>query len=93
MPKMYELLHSPFCGSTDISDRKEDLNFRAAFWACLFITSRVYCLDSFAGNERFVDAMIAEMNSLFMNKINIFCYEKNNRILCPVGRAFVISFV
>ena len=37
MPKMYELLHCPFCGSTDISDRKEDFNFRAAFWACLFI--------------------------------------------------------
>ena len=93
MPKMYELLHCPFCGSTEISDRKENFNFRADFWACLFIYIWGVLLAAFAGSKRFVDAMIAEMNSLSMNEINIFCHEKNNRILCPVGRAFVISLV
>ena len=34
---MYEDLHCPFCGSTDISDRRESFNYEAAFWAALFI--------------------------------------------------------
>ena len=59
---------------------------------CLY-TSGVCCLAAFAGSTRFVDAIIAEMNSLSMNEINIFCHEKINRILRPVGRAFVISLV
>lgn len=35
---MHDELHCPFCGSTDISYRKEDFNFKAAFWACLFLS-------------------------------------------------------
>ena len=77
---------------TSLTAKKTSTSGQPFGLVCLY-TSRVYCLDAFAGNERFVDAIIAEMNSLSMNKINIFCYEKNNRILCPVGRAFVNSLV
>ena len=34
--KMYELIHCPFCGSTDISERREDFNYKAAFWGVFF---------------------------------------------------------
>lgn len=33
---MYDELHCPFCGSTNIYDRKEDFNFEAAFWWMIF---------------------------------------------------------
>ena len=34
---MYDLLHCPFCGSTDIDDWQEDFNHRAAFWGMFFL--------------------------------------------------------
>jgi len=37
MVEMYELIHCPFCGSTDIEERREGFNYKAAFWGLLFI--------------------------------------------------------
>lgn len=35
--RLYDELHCPFCGSTDITDWKEDFNHRAAFWGTFFL--------------------------------------------------------
>ena len=59
---MYEVLHCPFCGSTDISEREESFNYKAAFWAALFIhiwgvlfgffcRKRTICTCNECGNE------------------------------------------
>lgn len=34
---MYEDLHCPFCGSTDIYDSREFFNYKAAFWGIIFL--------------------------------------------------------
>ena len=34
---MYEYLHCPFCGSTDLECCKENFNYKAAFWGALFL--------------------------------------------------------
>ena len=34
---MYNELHCPFCGSTDICSWKEGFNHRAAFWGMFFM--------------------------------------------------------
>lgn len=34
---MYEELHCPFCGSTDIYDSEESFNYKAAFWGMFFM--------------------------------------------------------
>lgn len=34
---MYAEIHCPFCGSTDINSARESFNYKAAFWAVLFI--------------------------------------------------------
>lgn len=35
---MYELIHCPFCGSTEIAYWKEHFNYKAAFWGTLFLS-------------------------------------------------------
>ena len=35
--RLYDELHCPFCGSTDIIDWKEEFNYKAAFWGALFL--------------------------------------------------------
>ncbi len=60
--KLYDELHCPFCGSTDITDWKEDFNHRAAFWGVLFLhlwgilfgcfcRKRTMCRCNRCGNE------------------------------------------
>lgn len=34
---MYEYIHCPFCGSTNIHCSKESFNHRAAFWGAIFL--------------------------------------------------------
>lgn len=34
---MYDELHCPFCGSTDIYDSVETFNYKAAFWGYFFL--------------------------------------------------------
>jgi len=34
---MYDELHCPFCGSTDIYDSQESYNYKAAFWGVVFL--------------------------------------------------------
>ncbi len=33
---MYDELHCPFCGSTNIYDCRESFNYKAAFWGLFF---------------------------------------------------------
>jgi hypothetical protein len=35
---MYEEIHCPFCGGTNITCSKEGFNFKAAFWGALFLS-------------------------------------------------------
>ena len=35
--RLYEELHCPFCGSTEITTWKEGFNHRAAFWGVIFL--------------------------------------------------------
>lgn len=35
---IYEEVHCPFCGSTDIDGSSESFNFKAAFWGTLFLS-------------------------------------------------------
>ena len=35
--RIYEELHCPFCGSTYIDYKNESFNYKAAFWAVLFL--------------------------------------------------------
>lgn len=34
---MYEELHCPFCGSTDIYTSTETYNYKAGFWGLIFL--------------------------------------------------------
>ena len=34
---LYEYVHCPFCGSSDVENRREKFNYKAAFWAILFL--------------------------------------------------------
>ena len=36
---MYEELHCPFCGSTEISVNKETYNYKAGFWGLIFLNA------------------------------------------------------
>ena len=65
--KLYDELHCPFCGSTDITDWKEGFNHRAAFWGVLFLHFWVYSLAVFVVRERCVDVIAAVMNSRFID--------------------------
>ena len=55
---------------TSLTAKKTSTSGQPFGLVCLY-TSGVCCLAAFAGSKRFVDAMIAEMNSLFMNKKHI----------------------
>lgn len=35
--QVYEELHCPFCGSTEIIPSKENFNYKAGFWGVIFL--------------------------------------------------------
>ena len=65
--RLYDELHCPFCGSTDITDWKESFNHRAAFWGVFFFMSRVFCLAVFVAKGQCVSVIDVVMNSRFIN--------------------------
>lgn len=50
--RLYEELHCPFCGSTDINDRVESFNYEAGFWGAFFLHILGGLLFGFCSRKR-----------------------------------------
>ena len=49
---MYEELHCPFCGSTEISVSTETYNYKAGFWGLIFLNAIGMLLFGFLCRKR-----------------------------------------